>query len=63
MEAYTEDIQSVSQYTEDIRDAIEAELQRRRDQLLTAQNTLISLETSLTSVNSEIQQQRRSNNG
>lgn len=63
MEAYTEDIQSVSQYTEDIRDTIEAELQRRRDQLLTAQNTLISLETSLTSVNSEIQQQRRSNNG
>jgi len=63
METYTEDIQSVSQYTEYIRGTIKAELQRRRDQLLTAQNTLISLETSLTSVNSEIQQQRRSNNG
>src|SRR5699024_4473571 len=44
METYTEDIQSVSQYTEYIRGTIKAELQRRRDQLLTAQNTLIRSE-------------------
>lgn len=63
IETYTEDIQSVIDHTQDIQHTITTELQKQKDQLLTAQNNLISLETSLTTVNTEIQQQRSANNG
>ncbi len=62
IEMYVEDTQTVIGHIQDIQDTINAELQKRRDQLLTAQNNLTSLETSLESLNTEIQQQRSADN-
>lgn len=60
---YEEDVKKLLTRIEDIHTEIETELQKQKEYLQSTQNRILDLETSLSLINKEIEQQSSLNNG